>query len=313
MKYKIILFSALAIAVATFAGLYVNSKMKAQLETPHAVTEPATAPSEPDITPVASSVPKPTPPMPAPSITKFLDDFSTSYTVVETGDISESKSKEWWIGSGAYFYSQNGIASTVAGPLPEKDYFRTAFLASNPLDTDNGYYPQNIFRLVSRMEFQNLQQEAYFKITKDNLSASPNRNASNGLLLFNRYQDEFNLYYTGIRVDGYAVIKKKIDKTYYTMAYVPLFPGMYDNKKNPNLLPENSWIGLRSVVVTNADGTVTIKLYVDKDRTGKWVLAAQAEDDGKSYGGAPIKAAGYGGIRTDFMDVQFDDYSIVKL
>jgi hypothetical protein len=31
-------------------------------------------------------------------------------------------------------------------------------------------------------------------------------------------------------------------------------------------------------------------------------------DDGVQFGGAPFTQPGYGGLRTDFMDVAFDNY-----
>ena len=245
--------------------------------------------------------------------TIFRDNFDTDYTIKETGDMSASQNPEWWLSSGAYFYSQNGFGNTVLEALSVVDPWRVAYSLSNSLDTDNGYHPQNIFRLVLKSKWQNFQQEAYFKIISDNLTPSPNRNASNGLLLFNRYQDAFNLYYTGLRVDGYAVIKKKINGKYYTMAYKPFVSGSaYDSDNNPNLLPKNRWIGLRSVVQNNTDGSASIKLYVDNGKTGNWVLATEAKDDGKSYGGEAILNEGYAGIRTDFMDVLFDQYQIIK-
>jgi len=243
--------------------------------------------------------------------TTFMDNFNSTYTVKEAGSMNESNNSNWWVSSGGYFYSANSIGSTISGALPAIDPWRVAFSISNSLDTDNGYYPQNIFRLVLRSQWQNFTQQVYFKIDKDNLSASPNRNSSNGLLFFNRYEDAFNLYYTGIRVDGYATIKKKTGGTYYTLAYKPFISGsVYNRDSNPNLMPKNTWIGLRSIVQNNTDGTVSIKLYVDNGKTGNWVLVAEAKDDGKSYGGSAFLNAGYAGIRTDFMDVEFQNYSI---
>lgn len=52
---------------------------------------------------------------------------------------------------------------------------------------------------------------------------------------------------------------------------------------------------------------------MDKDKTGNWLLAAEATDDGKSYGGTPILSEGYAGVRTDFMDAEFDDYKVAKI
>lgn len=253
-------------------------------------------------------------PPPVISPTVFIENFDTSYTVVEAGSMSASKSLLWWVSSGAYFYSVNGIGSTIIGELPTVDPWRVAFYLANPGDTDDGYHPQNIFRLVTKSRWQNFRQETYFRIQNDNLSTSVNRNASNGLLFFNRYQDENTLYYTGIRVDGAAVIKKKVNGTYVTLAYKPFFAGSeYNRDVNPNLLPKNVWIGLRSEVKTDIYGKVNIKVYVDNGKTGNWVLAAEATDDGKSSGGAAILNEGYAGIRTDFMDVEFDDYRATKL
>jgi hypothetical protein len=251
-----------------------------------------------------------------PATTTFADDFSATYTLNEADNASDSASANWWLSAGGYFYSAGGVGRTVSGSLPAGDQWRVAYAASNPKDTDGGYHPQNIFRLVQTAgRWRDYTQEAYFNISQDELSASPNRNASNGLFFFNRYQNEDTLYYTGIRVDGTAVIKKKYHGTYYTMTDVPLFittGGRYDAANNPDLLPKHVWIGLRSVVRTNADGTVGISLYVAYGKTGHWVLAAQATDDGTRYGGAVIADAGYAGIRTDFMDVRFSGYRITE-
>lgn len=258
--------------------------------------------------PIVTEVPKPN------NTVAFLEDFKTNYSVVEADKLADRTSPGWWLGSGAYFNSSNGVGSTVMGPLAIDDRFRTAYSSSNPTDTDNGYYPQNIFRLVlTRGKWQNFQQELDFKIINNNLTNSPNRNDSNGLFFFNRYQNANNLYYTGIRVDGAAVIKKKINGVYYDLSYDRFFKNSTYNKgTNPSLLPKQKWISLRSEIKTNPDNTVSIKLYIDIDRTGNWILATQAIDDGKKYGGQAILDEGYTGIRTDFMDVEFDNYKVMQ-
>jgi hypothetical protein len=58
---------------------------------------------------------------------------------------------------------------------------------------------------------------------------------------------------------------------------------------------------------------VVIDLFSDIGRTGTWTTLLHAEDDGTHYGGAPILSAGYGGIRTDFMDVSFEDFRMSNL
>lgn len=242
----------------------------------------------------------------------FYYNFKVDGTLSETGKIGDSSSPYWWLNSGGLFYLKDGIGKTIQGELPALNKWRLAYFLSNPVDTDNGYHPQNIFRLVTRSKWQSFRQEIYFKINKINLSQSGERNAWSGVLLFNRYQNGDNLYYAGIRVDGRAIIKKKINGKYYTLAEKPFYGGVYKRDTNPNLIPEKKWLGLRSEIKTNADGTVNIKVFIDKDKTGVWVLATEAIDDGKSYGGVSILSDGYAGIRTDFMDVEFDDYRITK-
>lgn len=244
----------------------------------------------------------------------FSENFNKNSILEESGKIEESDDHDWSVSSGAYLF-YDGAGKTIFGDLSFDNKWRSYYLKDNPTDTDNGFHPQNIFRLVMRKKILNYYQEAYFKIKKYNLSDSLERRASNGLLFFNRYQDGNNLYYTGIRVDGTAVIKKKINGVYYTLAQKFFYDSSapYNRDANPNLIPIQKWIGLRSEVKTSHDNTVSIKVFIDKDKTGNWTLVAEATDDGKTYGGSAILSEGYAGIRTDFMDVEFDDYKVVKL
>jgi hypothetical protein len=195
----------------------------------------------------------------------------------------------------------------------KNNYWHKKYNKNNPKDTDKGAHPQNLFRLVTRSQWENLSQQVYFNAKRNNLSKSKNRNESNGILLFNRYQDGDNLYYTGVRVDGRAVIKKKYKGKYYTMGLKRIIKGKYDRKDKPNLLPRHHWFGIKSEVITNSDDTVTINLYTDENRSGEWKLVLTTVDDNNSYGGPAILNEGYGGIRTDFMDVEFDEYKIEEI
>lgn len=244
----------------------------------------------------------------APVSSPFLYRFAVDGLLEETSGMPETSSPYWWVNSGAYVTLKNGRGYTNRGNLSSTNPWRRLYALSNPTDTDNGYHPQNIFRLLTRSTWHDARQQVYFKIFKDNVSESPNRNGSNGLLLFNRYEDGDNLYYTGVRVDGTAVIKKKKHGTYYTLAQEKIYPGEYDRDSNPNLLPKNSWIGLRSEVTNNTNGGVTIKVYLDPNWNNRWELVLEATDDGSSYGGSALTDAGYGGIRTDFMDIMFDHF-----
>lgn len=248
-----------------------------------------------------------------PSVFSFSGSGQTGKSVLEEANpMKNSKSPVWWLNSGGIMNIYESEFSTNTGDLPKDSKWRKLYKENNSRDTEKGYQPQNIFRLVSRSQWENSTQQLYFKIEKINLSDSEYRNESNGVLLFNRYQDGDNLYYTGLRVDGHAVIKKKIEGKYYTLAEKKVLTerNKYDRNDSPNLIPENTWIGIKSEVRSMGEDTVNIKLYIDREGKGDWKLVLEVEDKGDKYGKEPIFDQGYGGIRTDFMDVKFRDYKI---
>src|SRR3989344_6468725 len=102
----------------------------------------------------------------------YLFNFNTNGSLPESGASNTSWSPYWWVNSGAYLKMVDGKGSTVLGSLPVSDPWRVLYAANNPTDTDNGYHPQNIFRLLSRSKWGDARQEAYFVIDRDNLSAS---------------------------------------------------------------------------------------------------------------------------------------------
>lgn len=237
------------------------------------------------------------------------------YTLQESGSMKESANDFWWLNSGGLAEINGGNIKTNFGSLPKNDRWRLLYAKNNSRDTEDGYYPQNIFRLVTREKFGSLSQSAYFNIEKINSSKSEYRNESNGVLLFNRYQDGDNLYYTGFRVDGDAVIKKKIDGKYYTLKEKNVFKSnkKYNRDSNPNLIPEKKWIGIKSEVVNIGKDTVRIKLYADLENNGQWELILETEDKNGEYGKMTFQKEGYAGIRTDFMDIAFKDYAVSEL
>jgi hypothetical protein len=241
----------------------------------------------------------------------FLYPFSSSGTLHEAGAMERTTSPYFWVNSGGGLRIGGGVGSTLAGDQRETKWGKL-YAKANPLDTDNGSHPQNLFRLVTRSAWRDFTQQVYARIADYHVSASPNREGHNGILLFNRYQtDGQTLYYAGVRVDGRAVIKKKVNGTYTTLASKKVFSGIYDRTKNPNLLPENAWLGIKTVV-QDVKGGVSIKLYLDTKNTGVWTETLSVIDD-SDIGGKPITQSGYGGIRTDFMDVEFDNYRISSL
>jgi hypothetical protein len=241
------------------------------------------------------------------SIRRFADGFDSDGILEETDRMEMSASPDWWVNSGGWLVQRDGVGGTWAGEAPIASPWRIAYFQTNPWDTDQGAHPQNLFRLITRSAWTAPTQQAYFRIVTDRLSPSANRNQSNGLLLFGRYADGENLFYAGLRVDGYAVIKKKSGGAYTTLAEAPFFPGIYQRTTSPNLIPHGVWIGLRTAIRTEGDA-VTIQLYIDPDRSDFWTLALQAETSvDPSH---PLARPGFAGIRTDFMDVEFDDYLI---
>ena len=242
----------------------------------------------------------------------FEDTFSTFGTIEEAGSMGESSSPDWWINSGGRLELRSGLSRTIQGNLPSNDRWRLAYAASNPGDTANGYRPQNLLRLITRTRWQNFREGFYFRVRATDSSNSSNRNASNGILIFSRYLDSNNLYYAGVRVDGTAVVKKKQAGRYYTLAQVKILPGTYDPTSSPNLLPVGQRIGLKARTTTRSDGSVLVQVSWNRLDGRGWQILVEAVDTGSS-GGSPIRQAGFAGIRTDFMDVEFDTFVLVPL
>jgi hypothetical protein len=241
----------------------------------------------------------------------FREDFEQDKIIEEASNMEESEDTNWWLNSGAQFFVNNGEGRTIFNRLEIEDEWRVQYEDYNSRETSGGFRPQNIFRLITRARWQNLEQECYFKIKFYELSADKHRAASNGILLLNRYKDEDNLYYTGLRVDGTVVVKKKYKKEYYTMGQEKVLKGKYNRDNKPNLISENEWVGVRSRVETLDDDKVQIKVFVNFERgSDDWREVLSVVDDGVTYGGPAILGDGYAGIRTDFMDVEFDDYKI---
>ena len=239
--------------------------------------------------------------------------FNSPGVLTESGTLAESTSPYWWLNSGGKLIMEGFVGKTIQGELATLDIWRIRYFLANPADTDNGYHPQNLLRLITKSSAGNQRVEALFKIEKDNWSKSPNRNASNGLLLMSRYLDGNNLYYAGLRVDGTAIIKKKYQGSYYTIAQKEIFPGSYVEGGATNLIPHREWLGLRVENTEQQDGSVLISLFMRRNGTTSWTKILEAVDNGSSYGGQAIIEKGHAGIRTDFMDVSFESFKFEAL
>lgn len=218
----------------------------------------------------------------------------------ETARPEQSASPDLWLNSGGRFLLAGDGGSTLQGELPADDRWRIAYSRSSPRETDDGFRPQNIFRLVTRRADDDYRAEATVVVRRTNRSASAARNASNGVFLFLRYRDGDHLYVAGIRVDGQAAIKKK-NGGYRTMALRPLYegsPGAWSRDGNASLIPEGRPIALAAEIQNAGGGSAVIRLFVDG------ALVLETVDDGRSFGG-PVYPDGRSGVRTDFMDAEF--------
>ena len=240
----------------------------------------------------------------------FTETFDGRWTLEESSSMGNSGNPNWWLNEGGYIHSKGGVGSTILGDLPWGDRWREEYSRALSWDSDGGKHPQNLVRLVSKHRWKNVRQGIYFRVKKTNLSETSQRNGSNGVLLFNRYQDGNNLYYAGIRVDGKVVVKKKLRGRYYTLGDAKVVSGRYDRWSNPNLLPQNRWIGVKSRVYDVAGG-VRIEVSVNWMDGDGWKTVLSTTDAGRW--GTPIWNAGYGGIRTDFMDLEFENYVAAAL
>src|SRR3990167_5943197 len=100
----------------------------------------------------------------------YLYNFNLSSKLFETSSSAVSSSPYWWLNSGGYFILSEGKGSTAQSSLSSTDPWRILYNNENPQDTDEGYHPQNIFRLITRNKWQDARQEAYFVIKNNNLS-----------------------------------------------------------------------------------------------------------------------------------------------
>jgi hypothetical protein len=208
---------------------------------------------------------------------------------------------------------KDGIGTTPPDSLDTYDPWRLMYKSMNSLDSNYGYMPENTFRLVTRAPWGDTEASVLFRIIATNLTNTPNRDGYSGVFLMGRYKDQYNLYYAGVRHDGAAVIKKKINGTYYTLAQVQVFgkEGEYHKWSNPNLLPQNTWVGLKMRLQNQSDGSVKVQLLLDRENDGSYTSILSATD--KSTGGAPHKNAGFLGIRTDFMEMEFDNFRAERI
>jgi hypothetical protein len=232
--------------------------------------------------------------------------FNSPGTLNQSATTDQSGSAYWWVKSGGQIIVQNGIGQSLQGSTPSSNPWYAPYASTYPVESDKGLHPQNMFSMFARVEQRDSDQAVSVKIAQDNLSNSANIHAWNGILLQSRWQDVNNYVYAGIRQDGHAIIRKVVNGVNYTLAEKQIVPGSY-SASNPDLLPKNIWLKIRSVVYDDINGTMHVQLYADVTQSGVWTQIFDVSD---TNNGPKLSAPGLSGIRTDFMDVSLDDYSI---
>ncbi len=239
----------------------------------------------------------------------FTYDFHVNGILGESSSSVLSTSPYWWLNSGGRLTLQNGIGNTIQHSLAATDPVRVSYAAENPVATDQGYHPQNVFQMLFRTPVASPDASIYVKRNADNLTNATNRHAWNGDSILANYINQNNYYYAGIRNDGVVVIKKKTNGVFQTLSENKIFPGTYNVTSAPDLIPLNQWIGMRFVIATNSAGNPDLSFYTDLTHTGAWTLAAHAVDTPAQFG-APLTGSGLVGVENDFADASFDNFTI---
>src|SRR3989344_2477980 len=73
--------------------------------------------------------------------------FPDNLLLEESSEEVNSEDECWWLNSGAFFLVRGGIGGTIVGPLHISSKWVQLYNLSDPKDTEQGMYPQNIFRL----------------------------------------------------------------------------------------------------------------------------------------------------------------------
>jgi len=233
--------------------------------------------------------------------------FNSPGTLYQTSDASKSPSAYFWLKSGAKLLIANGLGNTIQGSLPANDPWRKIYASSNlAASSDNGAHPQNDFLLLTKATYKNTSAQIYVRRTADNITNLSNRYPYSGESILARYQNDNTFYYAGIRADGAVVIKKKLNGVYQTLAQKQVLPGTYNASVNPDLIPKNTWIGLKLTVEDSSAGP-QLMLFTDIGKTGTWNQALSVTDSQAKFG-SPILNAGIVGIQSDYADAQFDNF-----
>lgn len=224
-----------------------------------------------------------TPTAPEPANTTVLNvvavntvTFPQEGCIKEAESIQKSADSVFWLNSGWKTCFSGGVTNTDA----------------------------DVFRIMTKNAFASSVQTVYFQVTDVVNSDNPDRQPYNIVGLYPRYVNEKNSYYVGVGVDGNLRIKKKIDGQDFDLLepQKKIFPGKYDRYDNPLLIPD-ALLGLKTETINLSNGSVKINVFMDWGY-GDWAPAASAIDRDNVF------LRGNGGVLSDYLKVQFKDYTI---
>src|SRR6185503_13778796 len=203
----------------------------------------------------------------------FYYTFNNPGTLNEALSIAQSTSPYFWLRDG-------GILAIAGGAGTQRDAGR--------------------FLLLERALVRDSTTDALLNRTAEVFSSAADAQPYDGEAVYARYGDDNNFYYAGLRADGTVILKKKQEGAYATLAQAPLFGGTY-SASHPDLIPHNTWIGLRLSVTTLASGAAKLVFFVDVGNTGSWKEVLSATDT------TPL-AAGLSGIESDHADMEISSF-----
>ncbi len=234
--------------------------------------------------------------------------ITNEYAYWNPTDARSVVSPIWEMTSGALF-SQDGTGWT--GPLTG---------CTNP-DPAGTCTHSEVFRVNTRQQFA-----GDLKISlalRQNTDIHGSGQSWDGVHIFLRYQNQYNLYYASVqRADGKVVIKRKVpcggsnSGTYFDLS-----------SYTPHNWTVGQWHHYAMTIETNSDNSVTIKIFdtdqdpntpvvVGTDRGGTnpgWTSSCTVAGRYPTARYEPITAAGATGVRGDFANFSFDDFTVTSL
>lgn len=218
-------------------------------------------------------------------------------------------SPDWDMTSGSLF-RQSNAAWTGAPDSSDPDKFSSSA-------TDSNVFRLNTFRTFAG----NVKVSLALKNNSDVHDPNCNSNDTcwHGVHIWLRYQTQYDLYYVSInRADNQVVVKRKVpcgpdnQGTYFVLAQAA------------HSWAAGTWQHFSMTVQTNGNGSVTLKVY--DDDTG--ALITQGTDSGGTNSNwssgcttpgryptaqyTPLANAGSVGVRGDYDNFNFDDFTVAS-